>query len=202
MNDITKISKLSKNGARISGGSMVIYSDEIIGLHQNESNFIDDINVVLAGGPNDKFYYGIHIFYMVCSVLGYDIKSARYIGENVQKLYELTWVNGKKAVLSIGDTGTFFPFHMTLISSEQTKQYKIKGFLALENMLQRVIPYLTGQSDEMTGIVDLLNCERAALAAFQSEKNGGMDVLLSTLNSNIKHPGYEFEKEYKIQNRK
>lgn len=195
--DINRISELSRQGARISGGSMLVYSDEIQQLHRDESDFVKGINLVFAGGPNDVFYYGIHVFYMVCGVLGFDIASVRYIGENIQKLIEITWESGQKAVLAIGDTKKYFRFHMTLVTSDGTKQYSIKGFEALRNMLRKVIPHLAGQSMEIPAIEKLLNCEKAALAALQSEKSGGKAILLSKLDNDLKYDGAAYEAVYK-----
>src|SRR5208282_2683126 len=99
--DINKIKSLVREGAIITGGSMIIFSDEVRSINDSEKSVAPNIHVAMAGGPSDVYYYGAHVYYMLGSVMGYDFAKVRYLGTSSQKMYDIEWEGGKKAVIAI-----------------------------------------------------------------------------------------------------
>lgn len=191
--DIRDIERLQQQGGRLSGGSMVLYHDELSQLKKEETA----TNALLyAAGPLDRFYYGIHIYYMLCGAAGFDISWVRYIDENVHELYEVGWENGNRAVMAIGGSDRYFPFHLTILSKNGWETHTIRAFLSLAQMLASVLPYLAGNGTCEFPIEKCLRCERAALAGEQSRKEGGKKVYLGDVREDIMFDGKAFEERY------
>lgn len=193
---------LVKRGARITGGSMIYYS---AALDQFCKNPEEDgpIRTIFAGAPRDEFFYGIHAITMVCVAFGFDIAVVRFLGNCGPKLYEMTWTDGRKAVFSLGDTGTQFPFHMTAVADGGARHYSHLGAPVLKEMLTQVIPYLSKQCEigKVPPLQQLFQCEQAVLAAKVSEAQGGEPVSLSEIED-FSIPGDLFEQSYKEEYRK
>ncbi|MCL2647845.1 MAG: Gfo/Idh/MocA family oxidoreductase [Phycisphaerales bacterium] len=194
--DIQKIKALVKDGngkVRITGCSMIIFTDEVKAAATSAPN----VHLAFAGGPNEIYYYGSHVYYLLGATLGYDFARVRYLGTNSQKMFDLEWTTGKKAVIAIGESpAKFFPFYLTLLSDAAPIHYSIKAFLALKNMLTEVIPHLAGTGGNMPAVDNLLNCELAALAGLQSELSGGKFVALSEVDESARYDGAAYEKIY------
>jgi hypothetical protein len=197
LSDINKIKSLVRGGAIITGGSMIIFSDTVRSINDSQKSVAPNIHLAMAGGPSDVYYYGAHVYYMLASVMGYDFSRVRYLGASSQKMYDIEWQSGKKAVISIGDTTQkYFPFHMTLVSDAGATHFSIKGFEALKNMLTEVIPFIAGKGGKVPPVDSLLNCEIAALAGLKSETSPGKFVALSEVDESVKYDGAHYERIY------
>ncbi|MCL2640272.1 MAG: Gfo/Idh/MocA family oxidoreductase [Phycisphaerales bacterium] len=191
--DIHKIKSLVQDGAKITGCSMIGFTDDVKAITASTPN----IHFAFAGGPNEVYYYGSHVYYLLGAILGYDFARVRYLGSSAQKMFDIEWPSGKKAVIAIGDSpAKWFPFHITLLSDAKPAQHIINASLALKNMLTEVIPHLAGTASNMPAVSDLLNCELAALAALQSEQTGGQFVELAQVTPSTHYDGTAYEKIY------
>lgn len=194
--DLNEVLKLYEEGARITGGSMILYTDEIRSLN-DDKRYTGGIKIIFAGSPNDGYFYGIHAVYMVCGVLGFEVEGCKYMGEKDQKIYEIIWKNKKRSYLALGDLGIHYPFHMTIISDMGIKQLSFLGSKARRKMLSEVIPYLAGKGEEIISLRDLAVCEKICYAFKESELNGGSFIRIEELPEKPYYDGFQYEKIYK-----
>lgn len=196
LKDVNEVLELYKAGARITGGSMIFYTEELARLAEDK-DFTNNIYMVFAGSPNDEYFYGVHAVYMVCGVLGFDLAGARFISKNEQKLMEIRWRDGKTAYIALGDTGIHYPFHMTLMSKKGVTQYSFIASKARKSMLSMVVPYMAGESDLPVTFDQMVQCEKACFCFKESEQRGGTFVSMEEIGYEKYYDGYEFEGKYK-----
>lgn len=200
MKDAFTLLEWSKKGDRISGGSALRYAVEVEDFHSMPKEDFGEIEYVFSGCGEDEFNYGIHAYTLAHGLLGPGIESVRHIGTKIQHLIELVWKDGKRAVLSIGKADAYIPFYATVVGSKQVRHICIDNTRLYRPMLEKVLPYLGGETEIPPASMDqLLEIEIAAMAAKHSWGNDNKRVYLSGLRLDVEgYDGYSFARRYQL----
>ncbi|MCC6487579.1 MAG: Gfo/Idh/MocA family oxidoreductase [Candidatus Hydrogenedentes bacterium] len=198
MRDIAQIKQWVRDGARISGGSSLRFCYETRDWLAKPVEERGVPHTVLCGCGVDEFNYGIHAYAMLSGILGPGIRTVRHFGKGVQRRIEVTWEDGTAGFLVIGKMDGWIPFHADIITNKGVAQYTADSAKLYRALLERVLPYLAGETDTPpVGIDALLEPELCALAARVSWSNGGKAVALDELGPDTEgYDGAAFALEY------
>lgn len=178
-------------GRRVSGGSSLRFAAEVRAYLVQPEAERGRVHTAFAGCGTDEFNYGIHAYSLLSGLLGPDLRSVRYLGASGQKHLQLRWADGRLGYLAIGQ-GAWLPFHVTAVSDKGVRQLTCDTATLYRGLLEAVLPYLSGQTDEPPHpMAALLEPELAALAARQSWLRGGAEVFLGDLS--LDDEGYDGE---------
>jgi predicted dehydrogenase len=178
-------------GHRITGGSSLRFAAEVVSYLDEPIAERGTVHTAFAGCGTDEYNYGIHAYSLLSALMGPGIRSVRYLGASGLKHLQLTWTDGRLGYLAVGE-GSSLPFHATVITDRAVRQFTCDTKTLYRKLLEAVLPYLAGQTDEPPySMKDLLEPELAALAARQSWLRGGADVFLSDLS--MDDEGYDGE---------
>lgn len=126
-------------------------------------------------------------------------ESALYLGQNVQKRYQIHWKDGRTAVLVVGQAGQWLPFYATFITESNVHTFIVDNTNIYRAFLEAALPYLAGQTNEPpVAMHELMETELAALAAEASRLNGGGRVFLSDIPEGVHFDGKEFAHSYRL----
>ncbi len=188
LRDMNQVLTWSRQGVRIIGGSSLRYTTEIQdfrrGLEPDEK-----IRYAYSGTGVDEYNYGIHAYSAVQGLLGKGIVSARHLSGSAQHQIELVWESGARAILTVGAAKKWLPFFATVITDRRVSLLSFDNKKLYRSMLEAVLPYLAGESDPPAPMEELLECEKAALAARLSWQQQGAVVYLSDLR--LDDAGYD-----------
>ncbi|RTE05522.1 Gfo/Idh/MocA family oxidoreductase [Paenibacillus whitsoniae] len=189
----------AKQGAVLTGGSALRVSDEVKAW-QAEAIPPDEWVYGLAGCAIDEFNYGIHAYAMVQGLLGPGIAAAQHkSSQGGQRQVELTWADGRRFLISVGETKGYLPFYANLVTQTTTHYIRTDNSKLYRALLNEVMPYLSGDTTEPPIPFDLLiEIELAALAAKLSEEQGGRRIELADIPLNYAgYDGQAFAQSYR-----
>lgn len=197
LNEINQILDWIKQGKRVTGGSVLRYCREIIACREEIAEKGDTIYTAYSCVGVDDFNYGIHGYAVLMAAMGTDVQSVQYIGSSNQKQIMIKFNGGRIALLTMGKT-KWLPFNLTAVSGSQVKQVAVDNKLIYRSMLEKVMPYFTGQTDEVPlEATALVMPELTALAAKQSWMNNGSEVFITDIDKNTSYDGTQFAAEYR-----
>ncbi len=200
MRDMNMLAEWHRKGYRITGGSSLRYCYEIEQFQSKGAAEVGDVQYVFCGAPMDEFNYGIHAYALLQGLLGKGYSSVKHLGMNGQHLVEIEWRDGKKGILSVGESGGFYKTYATIVGRKGTCHIDVDNARIYRAMLEKVMPYLSGDSDEIVPMDELLENEKAALAARESWQNENQRVFLSDLPlQNSGYDGSAFGANYRLQ---
>lgn len=171
--DLARLIAWERAGARVTGGSCMLYAREIREYLENTSP--DDgtrAHTLLGGCGVDDFNYGIHAFSSAFAVFGFDWIKARAANEGRLHVAHIVWANGHQAVLTFGEH-PWIQSHLTLVGEKSLQHVRIAVADIYRPMLEAVMPYLAEGSRAPVSISDLIQPELAALASRFSLSTGG-----------------------------
>ena len=185
LRDLNQLCDWAKAGARISGGSSLRFCLET-------SEFLAK-PVVDRGAPDtamcgcgvDDFNYGIHAYSLLSGLMGPGIKSVRHLGKSSQRRVQVNWDDGRMGFLVVGTpaTGGWMPFHASVVTDKLSHQFQADNATLYRALLEAVVPYLSGETDEPPIPMDvLIEPELCALAALKSWTEGDREVKVSELS--------------------
>lgn len=193
-----KLKEWSAQGARISGGSSLRFAYEINDLLSKEDQ--GNIHTIFAGCAVDDFNYGIHAYSLLSGIGGKGIESVQFLGVGVQKMIHVSWKDGKKGILSIGNQPGYLPFYATVVTNSKVHNIIVDSGKVYKALLEAVLPYLSGEADTPPiPLHDLLEPELTAIAARASWMKNGERIFLSDLRiDDMGYDGAAFGEEYRI----
>jgi len=197
LRDIQQLLEWERRGARITGGSSMYFCREVSAYMENHRR--EDIIFAYAGSPVDEFNYGIHAYALLHRIMGAGVRSVRYLGTHHQHQFECVWTDGRRGQVGAGPTQGYFPVFATIVAHRDVIHLPIDNVHSFEDQLQAQLPYLAGESEDVTPLGTLLEVERMALAARLSRQLGGRTVALDDLSAD--EPGYDggrFAMAYKL----
>ncbi len=199
MRDLNQIQAWADGGARISGGSSLRFCAETAAFLELPEAERGRPHTVFCGCGVDEFNYGIHAYAMLSGIMGPGIERVRHLGSSVQRRIEVTWRDGRQAMLAVGKTDSWLPFHATVVTERSVFQYRADPSALYRALLYAVLPYLAGITDvPPVPMHALMEPELCALAARRSWMNGDRYVLLDEMKAD--EPGYDgaaFAAEYR-----
>ena len=197
LNEINQILDWIKQGKRVTGGSVMRYTKEILNCREEIIAKNENIYTAYSCIGMDDFNYGVHGYAMLIAVMGSELQSVQYIGSSNQKQVMLKFRNGGIGILTTGKT-VWLPFNLTVTTEKRVQQLAVSTVPIYRDMLEKVMPYFSGKSDEvpLEGF-SLVMPELAALAAKQSWMNGGAEVFITDIARDISFDGTQFAVEYR-----
>jgi hypothetical protein len=200
LKDAMKLREWSNQGSRISGGSSLRFAYEVRDLLSMPIGDRGNIHTIFAGCAVDEFNYGIHAYSLMCGIGGAGIESVQFLGSGIQKMIYITWRDGKRGILSIGNQSGYLPFYATVVTDKKVHHIQVDSGKVYKALLEAVLPYLGGEVDNSPEpIPSLLETELTAIAARTSWMKNGDRIFLNDLR--IDDPGYDgtaFGEEYRI----
>lgn len=180
LRDLNQVLEWGRRGVRITGGSSLRYTSEIRAFRESlEAG--ETIRYVYSGTGVDEFNYGIHGYSVAQGLLGQGIACVRHLSSGAQHQIELTWENGARAILTVGAATRWLPFFATVITDRRIAHLDFSNRVLYRGMLEAVLPYLAGEAAAPAPLEELLECERAALAARASWRRGNTAIYLHDL---------------------
>ena len=197
LDEINQILDWIKQGKRVTGGSVLRYCYEVVACRKA----VEEANETIYTGYSvigvDDFNYGIHGYATLIAAMGSDVLSVQYIGSSNQKQIMIKFVNGRVGILTVGKT-KWLPFNLTATTATKVHQVKVDNMKLYRAMLESVLPYFTGKTDEVPlEAMSLVMPELTALAAKQSWQNNGAEVFITDIEKNISYDGTQFATEYR-----
>ena len=197
LDEINQILDWIKQGKRVTGGSVLRYCYEVVACRKA----VEEANETIYTGYSvigvDDFNYGIHGYATLIAAMGSDVLSVQYIGSSNQKQIMIKFVNGRLGILTVGKT-KWLPFNLTATTATKVHQVKVDNMKLYRAMLESVLPYFTGKTDEVPlEAMSLVMPELTALAAKQSWQNNGAEVFITDIEKNISYDGTQFATEYR-----
>lgn len=196
LNDISRILDWMKQGKRVTGGSVMRYSHEILEFRDQVKEKNGNIYTAYTCVGVDDFNYGVHGYAVLMAAMGSDLLSVRYLGSSNQKQIMLKFNGGRIAILTAGKS-KWLPFNLTVTTESQVRQISMGEYI-YRDMLTKVMPYFSGKTDEIPlDAQSMVMPELAALAAKQSWMNNGAEVFITDIDRNISFDGTQFADEYR-----
>jgi hypothetical protein len=202
--DLEQIRAWVTGGARIAGGSSLLYVYEVQEWLAQPVAERGAAHTVLCGCAVDEFNYGIHAYAMLTGLLQGGAASVRHLRRHVQDLIQVNWQDGRTGLLSIGPAANWMPFYATIITERAPHYIVISDARRLYSaLLEAVLPYLAGETDTPPLPLETwLQPELCALAARYSWLHGGQEVALDRLPTladaaDSSYDGAAFAQEYR-----
>lgn len=199
MADIKQLCRWADAGYRICGGSSLRFNDDVQQFLDQDEDTRGVPMAVLAGCGVDDFNYGIHAYSLLWSIFGSGAETVRYLGENVQKQVEIVWKDGRRGILTIGNSGNWLPFYATIVTSKGVHQLTVDASKIYKALLEKCLPYLAGEVENPPiPMRELVEPEIAAVAMMVSKDRGGAVVKIGDLSGDeYAYDGAAFGVEYK-----
>ncbi len=185
--DLHQLLEWESQGARITGGSALRYVNEVNEWLSGHSP--NDLIYTSVGCSTDEYNYGIHAYSLLHGILGPGIESVRYLGTRIQKQIEITWMDGRRGMVSIGKTKGYLPFYATAVTEKDVSHFQVDNKQLYKPMLETVLPYLAGDAPATVSLESLIEVELAAIAAKISWQKNGDRIFLKDIAFN--DPGYD-----------
>lgn len=199
LDDLHTLVRWEEQGARITGGSCMLYAREIAEYH-NRTVHDESLraHTVFAGCGVDEFNYGIHAYSAAFAVLGFNWDKVRTAHDGKQQVLHILWKNGRQAVITVGKHA-WLPTHLTLISDKQVEQIQLSIDDIYRPILETTLPWLSRATDTPPHrLVDLIQPEVVALASLRSRAQQGRWVSIEEMSaSNERYDGERFTREYR-----
>lgn len=179
--DLCQFEQWIQAGARVTGGSSLRYSQEVVAYRTSVASK-GEARTMLVGCGVDEFNYGIHAYSMAAGMMGPGMIAARHLGmRDSMHQVELRWQDGRQITVLIGGE-TWLPFYATTIHAREVQQIVVQVDGLYRALLEHVMPYLSGGTDQPPTPFDVLvEPEMAALAARASCHRHGEWVRLDQL---------------------
>lgn len=197
LSEINQILDWIKQGKRVTGGSVLRYCNEVLACRKA----VEEANETIYTGYSvigvDDYNYGIHGYATLIAAMGSDVLSVQYIGSSNQKQILIKFAKGRVGILTVGKT-KWLPFNLTATTESKVHQVAVDNMKLYRAMLEKVMPYFSGKTDEVPlEAVSLVMPELTALAAKQSWQNNGAEVFITDIEKNINYDGTQFATEYR-----
>lgn len=199
LSDLHKLVEWEAKGARITGGSSMLYAREIAAYHQQTANEESlRAHTVFSGCGVDDFNYGIHAYSAAFAVLGFNWEKVRTADEGKQQVTHIVWKNGRQAIITVGKHA-WLPTHLTLISDKKVEQIQLAIDDIYRPILVASLPWLAGETETPPHpMADLIQPEVVALASLRSRAQQGRWVSIDEMSkANERYDGRSFNQEYR-----
>lgn len=189
-----------KQGHRITGGSSVYYAKEVQEYLNIPLEERGTPRFVYAGCGVDEFNYGVHAYALACALMGPGAESSRHMGvTGMQQQVEISWSDGRKAVIAIGKADAYLPFYATIVTELGVNHLQLNNGLLYKTFLPIILPYLAGEAPPPYSLGELLEVEQAAVAALVSRRRSGERIFLNDVAFNERgYDGATFAAEYRL----
>ena len=176
---------------------MLRYCYEVVACRKAVEEAGENIYTAYSAIGVDDYNYGIHGYATLIAAMGPEVLSVQYIGSSNQKQILIKFSNGRVGILTVGKT-KWLPFNLTATTGSKVHQVAVDNMQLYRAMLEKVMPYFTGKTDEVPlEATSLVMPELTALAAKQSWLNNGAEVFITDIAKDISYDGGQFAREYR-----
>ena len=197
LEEINQILDWIKQGKRVTGGSVLRFCREVIACRDEVAAMGETIYTGYSCIGVDDYNYGIHGYATLIAAMGPEVLSVQYVGSSNQKQILIKFTNGRVGILTVGKT-KWLPFNLTATTGSKVHQVAVDNMQLYRAMLEKVMPYFTGKTDEVPlEATSLVMPELTALAAKQSWLNNGAEVFITDIAKEISYDGGQFAREYR-----
>lgn len=197
LEEINQIQDWIKQGYRVTGGSVLRFCREVLACKAAIAEKGETIYTGYSCIGVDDYNYGIHGYATIIAAMGPEVVSVQYIASSNQKQILIKFSNGRVGILTVGKT-KWLPFNFTAATDGNVYQVAVDNMQLYRAMLEKVMPYFSGKTDEAPlDAVSLVMPELTALAAKQSWMNNGAEVFITDIAKNISYDGTQFAREYR-----
>lgn len=198
--DLKQLEAWNRAGCRIAGGSSLRFAREVTSFRATPVEERGTPHSALCGCAVDEFNYGIHAYSMLAGLLGTDATSVRHLGTCGQHRAEVRFSDGRIGWVITGAAAGWHPFYGTVITEKSATQITVDSSNLYRAMLEKMLPYLSGQSDQPPcEIAQAFEPERWALAWLMSREQSGREVALDELEDQAPHfDGAAFAESYRL----
>ena len=197
LEEINQILDWIKQGKRVTGGSVLRFCREVIACRDEVAAAGETIYTGYSCIGVDDYNYGIHGYATLIAAMGPEVVSVQYVGSSNQKQILIKFSNGRVGILTVGKT-KWLPFNLTATTGSKVHQVAVDNMQLYRAMLEKVMPYFTGKTDEVPlEATSLVMPELTALAAKQSWLNNGAEVFITDIAKEISYDGGQFAREYR-----
>jgi hypothetical protein len=189
----------AKAGKVIAGGSSLRYSPDIREKVFDAGVKPEEIHLAHTGCGVDEFNYGIHAFAQMLAICGAGVGWVRWLGAHVQDSYELTWLDGRRGIVTVGATREWLPSYATVVTGSKVVQFEADVTRIYRALLEHDLPILAREAPP-ANMAELLEPELAAIAGLVSKRARGERIMPAALTAD--HPGYDgaaFGRQYRAQ---
>ncbi|WP_164821782.1 Gfo/Idh/MocA family protein [Paenibacillus koleovorans] len=194
--DLQQLLDWSAEGAKISGGSSLRYSQEVAGW-KSQAFPREDWVYAIAGCGVDAFNYGIHAYTMLHGLMGPGISQVTHLGTTGQDQFELLWKDGRRGMVSVGGTAGNIPFYANIVSQKRVDYLQVDNSKLYQVLLEAVLPYYAGEQPVPLPLKALAEAEMAAIAAKLSMEQGRTVSLKDIPQDYSGYDGTSFAQSYK-----
>jgi len=185
LRDLNQLRCWAQAGARIAGGSSLRFCVETRAWLARPLSERGTPHTALCGCAVDEFNYGIHAYSMLLGIMGSEVHSVQHLSQGVQRRICVNWHDGRMGLLVVGTAAAWMPFYATIVPERSVAQYQADPGVLYRALLEAVLPYLAGETDQPPVPIEaLLEPELCALAARRSWLEGDREVLLAELREN------------------
>ena len=177
--DAQTLIEWAEAGKVVTGGSSLRYCYESRDFLSKPEEERGTIHAAFAGCGVDEFNYGIHAYSHLFGIVGSGCASVRWLGTHVQDQFELVWKDGRRGILTVGETA-WLPGYATVVTSKTVVQFQVDNTRIYRALLEHELPILAGAAEPVP-MRELLEPELAAIAGLVSKKAGGTPVAPSEL---------------------
>lgn len=197
--DLEQVLAWAAAGSRIYGGSSLRFAYETKAWLARPLAERGSPLTVVGGCGTDFYNYGIHAYSLVLGVMGPGVVSVRNLSESGQRRAELTWEDGRMGLVTVGPVDVPLPHYCTVVTERGVTHYQPSTATLYRSMLESTLPYLAGDSPPPVALEELLEAERCALAAEQSQRLDGKTVMLTDLSYDVGYDGEAFAAGYRAR---
>ena len=196
--DLDQLQVWADEGATITGGSSLRFCVETEAWMAQPTEERGTPNTVVCGCGVDEFNYGSHGYSMLAGILGTGASTVRHLGKGVQRRIQIGWEDGRLGILVVGQATSYLPFYAQITTERGVSHIRAENGTLYRALLEKTLPYLSGQADPPLPFRVLQEAERWAIAALTSWQNGDVEIQLDNMDAEI--PGYDgaaFAEEYR-----
>lgn len=164
----------AKHGTPLMSGSALRYAGESEEIRANPAE-LGCIELAVATGPNELFYYGIHALELAHSILGGGFATVQNIGDDNQDVVKISYADGRILLLLISRTAGL-AFEITLYGPQGRQHIAVKDSAAYySNLLHQVVKMVRDNAAPSL-IQEEVEIIRVLEAGKESLRNGGKPV--------------------------
>jgi len=180
--DVAQLLGLAQAGAVVGGGSSLRYSTAAAALKEKLQAAGETILSVYTVCSGMGYYYAVHLVSLLQALIGPGIARVRALEVSPLRV-EFSWGTGQAGAIEVVPPSRgAVPFAALVVTDMGTHHLQIDDVTALyRDFLGTVIPALV-EGRPPVPLVELLEVERALLAALVSREQGGTWVEVSGLD--------------------
>jgi predicted dehydrogenase len=166
----------AKHNAPLMSSSALRYAIESEDI-RSDPQMLGPIELAVATGPNELYYYGIHPLELAHSILGTGVATVQNIGDENQDVVKVTYKDGRILMLLVSRS-IGFSFEVSLYGKQGTKHIPVTDATAFyANQLQKLVE-MTRTKQAPESIEGALEVIRVLEAGKKSFAEGGTVISL------------------------